>query len=124
LPATLSAVFTSWAGTVERLAVRAGACGVDLFFCLSAYLISEILLREQRLKGSIDVRSFYVRLILRIWPLYFAFLAFMILAAPLLLKEEFVSLATRCNFFAARGKLGLSLGPHAHSREYSVERID
>src|ERR1700674_928143 len=65
-------------GSLGRLAIRAGGCGVDLFFCLSAYLITEILLRERRGKGSIDVRSFYVRRILRIWPLYFAFLGFLI----------------------------------------------
>jgi peptidoglycan/LPS O-acetylase OafA/YrhL len=50
---------------------RAGALGVDLFFALSAYLITEILLREHSSTGSIDVRAFYLRRILRIWPLYF-----------------------------------------------------
>jgi peptidoglycan/LPS O-acetylase OafA/YrhL len=50
---------------------RAGALGVDLFFALSAYLITELLLREQRATGSVNVRAFYTRRILRIWPLYF-----------------------------------------------------
>jgi peptidoglycan/LPS O-acetylase OafA/YrhL len=49
----------------------AGRFGVDLFFLLSAYLITELLLREQNLFGRLDLRSFYVRRILRIWPLYF-----------------------------------------------------
>ncbi len=49
----------------------AGAFGVDLFFVLSAYLITELLLREKRQRGSLDVRAFYIRRILRIWPLYF-----------------------------------------------------
>ena len=44
---------------------------MDLFFCLSAYLITELLLREAGTTGGIDVRSFYFRRILRIWPLYF-----------------------------------------------------
>jgi peptidoglycan/LPS O-acetylase OafA/YrhL len=52
-----------------------GAFGVSLFFVLSAYLITELLLREKELVGSLDVKSFYVRRILRIWPLYFFFLA-------------------------------------------------
>ncbi len=52
-----------------------GAFGVDLFFALSAYLITELLLREKELLGSLDLRAFYVRRILRIWPLYFAFVA-------------------------------------------------
>ncbi len=53
-----------------------GAFGVDVFFALSAYLITELLLREKQQCGEVDVRAFYVRRILRIWPLYFVFLAF------------------------------------------------
>jgi peptidoglycan/LPS O-acetylase OafA/YrhL len=53
----------------------AGAFGVDLFFVLSAYLITELLLRERISRGQVDVPAFYVRRILRIWPLYFLFLA-------------------------------------------------
>jgi peptidoglycan/LPS O-acetylase OafA/YrhL len=51
-----------------------GGFGVDIFFVLSAYLITELLLREKAQFGDLDVRSFYLRRILRIWPLYFAFL--------------------------------------------------
>jgi peptidoglycan/LPS O-acetylase OafA/YrhL len=58
-------------GVALAAAGRSGALGVDLFFTLSAYLISELLLREQHAAGSIDIRSFYARRILRIWPLYF-----------------------------------------------------
>jgi peptidoglycan/LPS O-acetylase OafA/YrhL len=53
-----------------------GAFGVDVFFALSAYLITELLLREKQQCGEVDVRAFYLRRILRIWPLYFVFLAF------------------------------------------------
>ena len=53
-----------------------GAFGVDVFFALSSYLITELLLREKQQCGEVDVRAFYVRRVLRIWPLYFAFLAF------------------------------------------------
>ncbi len=53
----------------------AGAYGVDLFFALSAYLITTLLIREEEVRGSIDARAFYVRRILRIWPLYFFFIA-------------------------------------------------
>ncbi len=52
-----------------------GAMGVDVFFALSSYLITELLLREKEHFGEVDLRAFYVRRILRIWPLYFAFLA-------------------------------------------------
>ncbi|SPE25574.1 putative Acyltransferase 3 [Acidobacteriia bacterium SbA2] len=53
----------------------AGAFGVDIFFALSSYLITELLLREKARSGRVDVGSFYLRRILRIWPLYFFFLA-------------------------------------------------
>ena len=51
-----------------------GGFGVCLFFLLSAYLITELLQRERARTGSVHVQSFYVRRILRIWPLYFFFL--------------------------------------------------
>jgi peptidoglycan/LPS O-acetylase OafA/YrhL len=54
----------------------AGAYGVDLFFALSAYLITSLLLRERDLRGTIDLRGFYLRRILRIWPLYLSFVVF------------------------------------------------
>jgi peptidoglycan/LPS O-acetylase OafA/YrhL len=60
----------------ENIVAPVGAYGMCLFFFLSAYLITELLRREQAATGAIDVRAFYVRRILRIWPLYFAFLLF------------------------------------------------
>ena len=48
-----------------------GVYGVPIFFFLSAYLITELLQREQQRTGTIHIRSFYVRRMLRIWPLYF-----------------------------------------------------
>jgi peptidoglycan/LPS O-acetylase OafA/YrhL len=55
---------------------RAGEFGVCIFFFLSSYLISELLLREKRSTGTILIPAFYARRILRIWPLYFATVAF------------------------------------------------
>ncbi len=48
-----------------------GAFGVPVFFLLSAFLITDLLLREQQRTGSVHVPAFYMRRILRIWPLYF-----------------------------------------------------
>lgn len=49
------------------------ACGMGLclFFTLSAYLITTLLLVERERGGPLSVRRFYVRRALRIWPLYF-----------------------------------------------------
>jgi peptidoglycan/LPS O-acetylase OafA/YrhL len=54
----------------------AGNFGVCLFFLLSAYLITELLRRELEEFGTIAIRAFYLRRILRIWPLYFAVVVF------------------------------------------------
>lgn len=56
-----------------------GNYGVPLFFFLSAFLITELLTREQEQFGKINVKSFYIRRILRIWPLYFTFFFGMVL---------------------------------------------
>jgi len=52
-----------------------GWTGVDLFFVLSGYLIGRQLWRELLRRNTIDVPRFLLRRGLRIWPFYFAFLA-------------------------------------------------
>src|SRR5215207_6788686 len=66
----------------------AGAYGVDLFFVLSSYLITEILLREYASRGTFSVSAFYVRRALRIWPLYFTFLAATVFVIPTIIPAE------------------------------------
>ncbi|HXM46171.1 MAG TPA: acyltransferase [Bryobacteraceae bacterium] len=66
---------------VGRLAVW-GQTGVDLFFVLSGFLITRILLDS---KGNQDFfKNFYVRRILRIFPLYYATLCAVYFVAPLM----------------------------------------
>lgn len=45
--------------------------GLCLFFTLSAYLITGLLLKERERNTVVSVRKFYLRRALRIWPLYF-----------------------------------------------------
>jgi peptidoglycan/LPS O-acetylase OafA/YrhL len=58
-----------------------GKLGVYLFFVLSGFLITYLLLSEERKTRTINIKKFYIRRILRIWPLYFLiiFLAIVIL---------------------------------------------
>ncbi len=48
-----------------------GELGVLFFFILSGFLITYLLFQEQSSNGTIGVGSFYMRRLLRIWPLYY-----------------------------------------------------
>lgn len=51
-----------------------GEHGVTMFFVLSGFLITYLLLKEFDKNQDIKIKAFYMRRILRIWPLYFLFL--------------------------------------------------
>jgi len=53
----------------------AGYCGVIFFFVLSGFLITYLLLAEKENTGTISIRDFYLRRLLRIWPLYYFLVA-------------------------------------------------
>lgn len=48
-----------------------GDLGVDFFFVLSGFLIIYLLIDEKKITGKINARNFYIRRILRIFPLYY-----------------------------------------------------
>lgn len=48
--------------------------GVSMFFALSGFLITYLLLLEKEDRGKINIRFFYLRRILRIWPLYYLYM--------------------------------------------------
>ncbi|HNQ12856.1 MAG TPA: acyltransferase [Bacteroidia bacterium] len=58
---------------IERLLLTLsdGPMGVSIFFVLSGFLITYLLVLEHNVSASISVKNFYIRRILRIWPLYF-----------------------------------------------------
>jgi peptidoglycan/LPS O-acetylase OafA/YrhL len=92
--------------------------GVPLFFALSAYLVTELLLTEKLLTKSVNVRYFYSRRILRIWPLYFLVLGVGFLLSHLYPGTVVPSLALVSymlllgNWYTTRyGYLSFGLGP-------------
>ena len=47
---------------------------VTMFFCLSGFLITYLLLHERALTQTVDIKHFYIRRALRIWPLYYSYI--------------------------------------------------
>lgn len=58
---------TLWASSYSTYL---GAFGVSIFFVLSGFLITYLLLEEKK-EGPIQIKHFYLRRVLRIWPLYY-----------------------------------------------------
>lgn len=50
---------------------RNGDNAVTFFFVLSGFLITYLLLKENKRTNTISIKNFYVKRVLRIWPLYF-----------------------------------------------------
>jgi len=48
-----------------------GKIGVTLFFALSGFLITSLLLEELSVRHTVQLKKFYLRRIFRIWPLYY-----------------------------------------------------
>lgn len=64
--------------------LRQGFYGVQVFFVVSGFLITTLLLREMERYGTISLRDFYIRRALRIWPLYYAVLGIYVVNALVL----------------------------------------
>lgn len=61
-----------------------GGIGVSIFFVLSGFLITYLILSEIKLTGDFSLKKFYIRRVLRIWPLYFMVVAIVFLLFPVL----------------------------------------
>jgi peptidoglycan/LPS O-acetylase OafA/YrhL len=82
---------------------RCGFLGVQMFFVLSGFLITTLLLRERERTGSVSRKGFYLRRALRILPAYAAYLAVVAVLPPmadaaLTGKDWFSALTYTVNF--------------------------
>jgi peptidoglycan/LPS O-acetylase OafA/YrhL len=59
-----------------------GAAGVTLFFALSGFLITGLLLEERATTGSVDLRRFYLRRFRRLAPAFLALVVAVVVLAP------------------------------------------
>lgn len=78
--------------TVSQV-LRTGYIGVDLFFVLSGFLITRILLDERRRTGDIALPAFFAKRALRILPIYYLSIA-VVAAAFTVPPGDLLSLAT------------------------------
>lgn len=76
--------------------------GVTMFFTLSGFLISSLLILENKKSGTIQLRDFYMRRILRIWPIYYLYIFISVACVFVFLGQDIVQpqLAYYLTFFA------------------------
>ncbi len=77
-----------------------GVLGVYLFFGISGYIITRLLLIEQHKTGRIDISAFYVRRVARIMPPLLLFALAMLVLAPVegIMWQVARSVTFTCNF--------------------------
>lgn len=104
------------------LMMGGGGQGVDLFFVLSGYLITSLLLAERTASGRISLKSFYWRRILRIWPALALMLTVYCLMASLSSSVGVIHIhaamwaaASLTNWYVVNGTGMISFIPHTWS---------
>jgi peptidoglycan/LPS O-acetylase OafA/YrhL len=109
-------------------AAHGGFLGVDVFFVISGYLITALLLREWSRTGGIDLRSFYLRRALRLGP---ALLLMLVVTIPLIFTvlrssmgiNPFLAIASVLLYVAnwANVAVDVGTGPLTHTWSLSIE---
>lgn len=76
--------------TVDALGHKA----VSFFFVLSGFLITYLLLEESKKTGTISIKDFYVRRILRIWPVYYLVIILCLFVIPFVFDLSYIGINT------------------------------
>jgi peptidoglycan/LPS O-acetylase OafA/YrhL len=99
--------------------IDSGNLGVRIFFVISGYLITSLLLAEHARTGTISLRRFYLRRALRIMPAFYVFLCVMALAGALgLVPVTRAALLRAATYSANYAGTGWTLG---HTWTLAVE---
>jgi peptidoglycan/LPS O-acetylase OafA/YrhL len=92
-----------------------GNLGVRVFFVISGFLITHLLLAERRRTGRISLKAFYLRRALRIWPAFYVFLA-----CVGLLTAAHVVVNDRSDFMHA---LTYTMNYRGHTDDFSLRHL-
>lgn len=102
-----------------------GEFGVEIFFVISGFLITYLLLIEHRAHSQISLGNFYMRRAIRIFPAYFVFLAAILIItvlAPLALHwGQWLRLLTFTSNYTWLAVPGYNPWPVAHTWTLAVE---
>jgi len=97
-----------------------GELGVTLFFTLSGFLITYLLLVEKERFKTIAVKDFYIRRVLRIWPLYYAVIIAGLFILPHIHFFDIPTYTTGYNYkFGIKAALYFLLLPNVVSNLYA-----
>lgn len=105
-----------------------GGIAVEFFFVLSGFLITYILLKERYETGTTSIRRFYLKRVLRIWPLYFLVILLVTLVLPIVLPWLGISFKLPYTlgetwyyfFFFVPGLVTLAYGSHLLEPTWSI----
>jgi peptidoglycan/LPS O-acetylase OafA/YrhL len=79
-----------------RFMYHFGPYGVEVFFVISGFIITTLLLNEEHRNGSVSIKKFYIRRAFRIWPVAYAYL----LVVAILAWSHLISVAPHHFFYA------------------------
>lgn len=95
--------------------------GVTIFFTLSGFLITYLLLEEKEKTGTIALRKFYWRRVLRIWPLYFLYLLLVVFFNdPFQLNWSILFFVFMIPNFRNSFKETININPGNHNLTYMI----
>lgn len=106
---------------VKELYPLHGGTGVMVFFVISGFLITTLLLREEAKHGSINLGAFYVRRAFRILPLYYVALGLTTLGVVLGLGENPGDYGRRLIYFLTYMNEFAPSGTFAHGWSLAIE---
>ena len=79
-----------------------GPMGVEIFFVLSGFLLTKLLLKEVDDTGTISIRSFYWRRALRIFPAFYVYMLLVALVDHVTPAYYWSGMTYTINYYVAR----------------------